>query len=284
MNVLELAVLTNKEYELISDLIYDKFGITLGDQKRSLIIGRLNKVLKQHGFSSFMQYYDYIKSDTSGQALEGLIDRISTNHTFFWRENGHFNYLIQQVLPGLLKFMENRKSRELRIWCAGCSSGEEPYTIAMLLDNHLAGNLSRWDIGILATDISSKVLEEARAGIYSMENVGRLPEGLLKKYFVADKDGAFAVKERIAGMVSFKRLNLMNEDFPFKGKFQVIFCRNVMIYFDKETRESLVERLARFQPEGGYLFIGHSESLGRGNSLYRYIKPAIYRRVGQNEW
>jgi chemotaxis protein methyltransferase CheR len=154
----------------------------------------------------------------------------------------------------------------------------------MLLDNHLAGNLSRWDIGILATDISSKVLEEARAGIYSMENVGRLPEGLLKKYFVADKDGAFAVKERIAGMVSFKRLNLMNEDFPFKGKFQVIFCRNVMIYFDKETRESLVERLARFQPEGGYLFIGHSESLGRGNSLYRYIKPAIYRRVGQNEW
>jgi chemotaxis protein methyltransferase CheR len=284
MKALELATLTNKEYELISNLIYEKFGITLGDQKRSLIIGRLNKVLRQHGFTSFMQYYEYMNSDNSGQALEGLIDQISTNHTFFWRENGHFIYLVEQVLPGLMRFMEKQRSREIRVWCAGCSSGEEPYTIAMLLDNHLAGNLSRWDIGILATDISSKVLDEARAGIYSTENVSKLPETLLKKYFAAGKEGAYAVKERIAKMVTFKRLNLMNEDLPFKGKFQIIFCRNVMIYFDKETRESLVERFARFQPEGGYLFIGHSESLGRGNSLYRYVKPAIYRRGGQYEW
>ena len=274
--------LTDKELGLISELVYRKFGIKLDERKRALIIGRLQKILRQKGFSTFEQYYDYVNSDPSGQALITLIDRISTNHTFFYREQDHFDFFRSTVIPQMVEFLGRRKRKDLRIWCPGCSSGEEPYTLAMLLLDAFGAEIERWDPGILATDVAIGPLEKAIAGVYSDENVSHLPKPFRLKYFAKLKDGNWEVKERVKKLVLFRRLNLMRSDFPFKGKFQVIFCRNVMIYFDKPTRDILVRKYARYTEPGGYLFIGHSESLGRSNLSYRYIRPAVYRKVSND--
>ncbi len=278
IGIIELTQLTDKEFKLISQLVYDKFGIILGEQKRSLIIGRLNKILRQNGFTSFEQYYDYVQRDSTGHALNGLIDRISTNHTFFWRENDHFAYFSQTALPAMIKSLKENNERDLRIWCAGCSSGEEPYTLAMLIMEYLGRDLGFWDIGILATDISSKVLEIAKAGIYSDENVSHMPKILQDKYFNQLSDNSWKVHEKLQQLVLYRRLNLMREEYPFRKKFHAIFCRNVMIYFDKPTRDTLLQHFSRHSEDSAYLFIGHSESLGRSNAHFNYVKPAVYRK------
>ena len=277
--VIELIKLTDSEYKLMSGLVYDKFGINLGEQKRSLIIGRLNKILKQYGFTTFKQYYDYILNDSSGAALTTLIDRISTNHTYFFRENDHFDYFSNTAVPEMIRDLKKRNRREIRIWCAGCSSGEESYTLAMLLMEHLEKELKMWDIGILATDISTLALDKATAGVYSDENVSKLPNGPKNKYMIRQPDGSWKVNDRVKSLVLYRKLNLMGDSYPFKHQFQMIFCRNVMIYFDKPTRDSLVGRFHRYMENDGYLFIGHSETLGRNNALFNYISPALYKKA-----
>lgn len=276
-----LVHLTDREFRMLSELVYSRSGITLGEAKRSLVAGRLNKELKHHGFESFGEYYDFVVHDRTGQALSTLIEKISTNHTFFWRENGHFDFFVRTALPGVVAALRKRNSRDLRIWCAGCSTGEEPYTIAMLLEQYFGSEIGGWDAGVLATDISDRVLETARAGIYLKENVTKLPASLRTAAFEPVDRERVRVREGIRKRVLFRKLNLIREEYPFRGRFHIIFCRNVMIYFDIPTRTALVRRFHAYMEPGGYLFTGHSESLGRTNCPFGYVCPAVYRKDGE---
>lgn len=275
---MEALRLNDEEFNLISSLVYSKFGIKLGEQKRALIVGRLQKVLHSGGFLNFKDYYNHVVSEPSGKALLTLVDKISTNHTFFFRENEHFDFLAENILPSIIRENKNRLKPVVRIWCAGCSSGEEPYTVAMVLSEFFKSNISDIDIGILATDISVSALEKAEAGIYPDERMELVPPAYRQKYFKSLKDGNWEIKPDLKKMVLFRRLNLMRPDFPFKGLFHLIFCRNVMIYFDKDTQRDLIGRFYRYTEPNGYLFIGHSETLDRTTGLYKYIMPSIYQK------
>jgi len=270
--------LSDREYKLISDLVYRTVGIHLDEHKKALIVGRLQKFLREKEFSNFSQYYDYVNSDPTGQALKTLVTNISTNYTFFFRENDHFTFFLKNVLPQITEMLKKYKSRDLRIWCAGCSSGEEPYTLAILLLEYFGSEIKSWETGVLATDISEKALEKAKNGIYSDENISGIPLPLRNKYFSRYDEKNWIVENQVKKLVLFRRFNLMRESFPFKKKFHVIFCRNVMIYFDKPTQNELVRRFYSNTEPGGYLFIGHSETIPRGDCSYDFIKPAVYRR------
>jgi chemotaxis protein methyltransferase CheR len=273
-----LMSISDEEFGLLRSLIYQRFGINLTDQKRSLLVGRLQKILRQSGHASFKSYYEALLEDKTEQALSLLVDRISTNHTYFFREKSHFEFFSDTVLPQLAAILEQRGSRDIRIWCAGCSSGEEAYMLLMLLREFLGNRYCQWDGGILATDISSRVLDIARRGIYPRDRVKMLPESLLRKYFRSLSDGQYEVVPELRQEATFRRFNLMNDVFPFKKPFHVIFCRNVMIYFDDPTRKALVQKFHRHTAEGGYFFLGHSETLGRGQNLFRYLAPAVYHK------
>lgn len=270
--------LTDQEFQLISRLVYKSFGINLGEKKRSLVAARLQKALLSGGFGSFQAYYDHVIRETSGRALLALVDQISTNHTYFFREKDHFDFLTTDVLPEIKKKLKSGREK-IRIWSAGCSSGEEPYTLAMVLLECLRDNRLNTDAGILATDISVSALEAAMAGIYTVEKMAQVPLSYRGRYFSPLNNGSWAVKECLKEMVLYRRLNLMSREFHFKGLFQVVFCRNVMIYFDKPTQQELIKRFHRHIEPGGYLFIGHSETIDRELGLYKYIKPSVYQKV-----
>ncbi|MGD0153876.1 MAG: protein-glutamate O-methyltransferase CheR [Thermacetogeniaceae bacterium] len=270
--------ITAEEFHLISSLVYDKFGINLGEHKQSLVIERLQKVLRQGGFSSFKEYYYSVMQDSTGQALLTLIDKISTNHTFFFRESDHFDVLTTAILPEIFN-KQPGMGQSLRLWSAGCSSGEEPYSLAMAISESLGQKNNNLDLGILATDISVTALESASRGVYSEAQVSQVPLLFRKRYFTLTPDGNWAVKENLKKAILFRRLNLMRQVYPFKGKFQLIFCRNVMIYFDAPTRNALLGRFYNYLEPNGYLFVGHSESLDRSSGLFKYIKPAIYQKL-----
>ncbi|OHB25681.1 MAG: chemotaxis protein CheR [Desulfuromonadaceae bacterium GWC2_58_13] len=273
-----LMDISDQEFKLMRNLIYQRFGINLTDQKKSLMVGRLQKIIRATGYNSFQEYYEHLIADSSEKALGELIDRISTNHTFFNREKEHFRFFVETALPAIVSRLERDNRRDLRIWCAGCSSGEEPYMLLMLLHEFFGQNYGKWDSGILATDISQRALSIARAASYPQERIADVPEALRKKYFRRQPDGSFAVIDQIKNEATFRRFNLMNERFPFKKPFHIIFCRNVMIYFDQTTRETLVGKFHQFTEPGGYLCIGHSETIGRSQSLYKYLMPATYQR------
>lgn len=273
-----LMSITDEEFELLRSLIYKRFGINLTEQKRSLLVGRLQKVLRQSGHDNFKSYYEALLGDPTEQALSKLVDRISTNHTYFNREKSHFEFFSETALPALTASLERQNIRDIRIWCAGCSSGEEAYMLLMLLREHLGNRYSQWDSGILATDISSRVLDIAKRGVYPEDRVKMLPEHLLRKYFRKLPDGQYEVIEDLRREATFRRFNLMNDVFPFKKSFHIIFCRNVMIYFDDPTRKTLVAKFHKHTAQGGYFFLGHSETLGRGQDLYKYLAPAVYHK------
>ncbi|MHC4885835.1 MAG: CheR family methyltransferase [Planctomycetota bacterium] len=270
--------ITDAEFDQIRSLVYKHFGINLTEQKKSLVIGRLQKILRQLGFDQFQQYYDHVVADTSGDALNDLVNQISTNHTFFFREKEHFDFFTATALPEAIERARQAGRKKLRVWCAGCSSGEEAYTLALLMMETLGHDYPNWDAGVLATDISAKVLSIAQAGIYADDRVELIPEAFKRRYFVRRREGDWEVSAALKAEVTYRRFNLMNAQFPFKCPFDVIFCRNVMIYFDQPTRDALIDRYYAFTNPGGYLFIGHSESLRRERCPYRYISPAIYRR------
>lgn len=273
MNEMQLS---QKEYKLISGLVYDKFGISLSEQKRSLITGRLQHVLQQGGFTSFRDYYQYVVGEKSGSALLTLIDRISTNHTYFFREKDHFDFLKETVLPQAADPLQKKGEKELKIWSAGCSSGEEPYTSAMVILENLVSGVN---FSILATDISVSSLDKAIKGTYVKEQLETIPLSYYQKYFIPVENGAWTIHQNVKNKVLFRRLNLIQDNYPFKGKFNVIFCRNVMIYFDSTTRRSLLERFHRYLEPDGYLFIGHTETIDRSLELFSYIRPAIYQKI-----
>lgn len=267
--------MTQKEFRELADFIKTNYGINLKDEKKSLVTGRLHHVLAQKNFNSFTEYYNYVVSDRSGEAVTTLLEKITTNHTFFMREANHFYYFRDKVLPYLA---QTAKQKDLRIWSAGCSTGEEPYTLAMIIDEFFGNEKTWWDTRILATDISGKVLDIAAKGIYKSESINSLPAGWRLNYFRKLDTDNCVIADKIKNEVIFRKLNLMDDIFPFKKKFHVIFCRNVMIYFDNKTKYELVNKFYDLTEPGGYLFIGHSESLDREETRYKYVLPAVYRK------
>jgi len=273
-----MMAISDREFGDLRDLIHQRFGINLTEQKRSLLVGRLQKLMRTLGFGSFSQYIEYLTRDKSEQGLSELVDLISTNHTYFNREKDHFDYFSETAFPAVVENLKRQNRRDLRVWCAGSSTGEEPYTLMMLMMEYLGNDYKNWDAGLLATDISDRALSAARAGGYARDRVEQLPANLRNKYFTPAEQGHLAVKEQVKKEITYRRFNLMNTQFPFKKPFQIIFCRNVMIYFDQPTRDALVARFHKCIEPGGYLFIGHSETLGRTQTLFRYLEPALYQK------
>ena len=243
------------QFTIISEMVYRICGITLRPGKENLVKARLIKRLYVLGLDNFEDYLAYIEGDSSGKELTIMIDVLTTNKTSFFRESQHFTYLQQQIASG------NRQTRnQVRFWSAGCASGEEPYSLAIVLREAIP-DIDRKDIRILATDISTRILATARQAVYEKDMLSDVPEHLLQKYFRLirqDPSPAYQVTDNVRTMVRLARLNLM-QDWPMRGPFEAIFCRNVMIYFDEAQQHRLVARLTdRLQP-GGYLFLGHSE-------------------------
>lgn len=270
-----MIAIKDQEFRQFADFIQAHYGILFKAEKKTMIAGRLAQVLSSMNFDSLSDYMKYVTSDKTGRAASEMLDKITTNHTFFMREPSHFYYFRDKVLPYLTATV---KDKDFRIWSAACSSGEEPYTLAMIIDEFFGMNKAAWDAKILATDISSNVLSIAKAGVYSKEKISALPENWKQRYFKKQEGGSYILSEKIRNEVIFSNINLMDSVFPFRKRMHVIFCRNVMIYFDNETKEKLAERLYDITEPGGFLFIGHSESLNRERTRYRYLMPAVYRK------
>ncbi len=272
--------LTAKEFAFVATLAREEFGLELGTGKEQLVNSRLGNLMRQRGFKSFGDYYRHLQSDRTGDALVELIDVLTTNHTSFFREQAHFDFLTQRIFPEQI-LAEQKGHAPLRIWSAASSTGEEPYTIALTAREYL-GPQSPSLPSILATDISTRVLETARKGMYKADRFqGGIPPWL-KKHLLRGEgrwDGWYRMRPEILGMVDFRRLNLI-EPLPDVGRFTVIFCRNVMIYFSRATQEHVVNNLAACLEPGGYLFVGHSESLTGIEHPLQQVQPAIYRKRG----
>ena len=271
--------LTEKDYANFSALIYKKCGINLHEGKKELLKARLSKLLHQYNFDSIRDYYKFVINDESGQEIIPLLDSISTNLTYFFREPAHFDFLARTAIPTLVKSHKDSSKKKLNIWCAGCSSGEEPYSIAMTVIESLP-DPRQWEVNILATDISTRMLSTAAKGIYAEERAGKIPHELKRHYFQKGTkrwNGYLRIKPSLRELISFKRFNLM-EAFSFETRFEIIFCRNVMIYFDKSTQQNLFRKFYDVLKKEGYFFIGHSESLTGFDHKFRYIQPSIYTK------
>jgi len=264
--------LTSAQFDTIRSFLYETCGIKLAEGKESLVKSRLMRHIRLLGLSGFDEYLDHLESDSANGERIALIDALTTNKTSFFREYAHFTFLRERILPPLL-----REKPGLRIWSAGCSTGEEPYSIAMELLKAIP-DLAYRDVRILATDISTRVLKTAQEGAYGQDEVRDIPASQLQKYFTcsgAKNARVYRVKEILRKLVRFAPLNLMG-NWPMKGPFDVIFCRNVMIYFEKPTQQWLVQRFWRLLESGGYLLVGHSESLTASAHKFRYVQPATY--------
>ena len=267
--------LTGREFEQFRDLAYKTFGLDLKEGKEQLVSSRLGKLIAGLNFRSFNDYYDHVVADKTGEALLAMVDALTTNHTSFLREPAHLDFLCDHIIPELAK------RDRVRIWCAASSTGEEPYTLAFSVLEALPAN-RRARVEIVASDISTRVLEAAQRAVYPAERLQSVPPALQSKYFLRGEGrskGFYKVKPEIRKLVEFRRINLV-EPYPDMEPFPVIFCRNVMIYFDKPTQERVVNRMAHYLEPGGYLFIGHSESLMGTNQPLDYVRPAVYRKPG----
>ncbi len=271
--------LTDQDFQKLSDFVYQKAGINLHDGKKDLLRARLAKYLRNTDFTSIKEFYQALLNDRTGEYTVPFLDCISTNLTYFFREPQHFDFLRETVIPTFLEKASTNNGARLEIWSAGCSSGEEPYSIAITLLQGISYH-GRPPVHILATDISTRMLSHAARGIYPAEKLGAIPSDLKRRYFKRGKnkwEGFFKVKPVLQEVVTFKRFNLM-EPFPSSFSFDVIFCRNVMIYFDKQVQEKIVNKFWRVIKSGGYLFIGHSESLTGIDHPFKYVKPSTYQK------
>lgn len=272
---LTMLSLTPKEFSAIAELARREFGVELGAGKEQLVAARMGKLMRRLQFTSFREFYDHLQADRSGQYLTQLIDSLTTNHTSFFREQAHFDFLVERV------FAQQDRARPLRIWSAACSSGEEPYTIALVAQEYFgARDLSL--PSILASDISTHALDTARNGTYAANRLQQAFTPWLRKHLLRGEgrwEGWFRMRPEIMSMIEFRRINLI-ESFPDLGHFDVIFCRNVMIYFSHETQSRLIQRFSNCLSPGGYLFVGHSETLTGMQHGLEHIQPAIYRKRG----
>lgn len=260
-------------------ILYQQTGIVLKDNKRALVESRVNQRLRTHGLASFRAYLEMLEADTSGEELVHLIDVISTNVTQFFREPDHF-----EKMAAVVDEWGEQGIRRLRFWSAACSTGEEPYTMAMTLEPLVRKH--KLDLKILATDISTRVLAQAQRGHFPVERLGGVPDELRKRHFTTARENGrevAVVSNTLKNMIMFRRLNFTVQPFPIKGIFDMILCRNAMIYFDRHLRTSMVAEFARLIRPGGYLMIGHSETLIGIEGNFRSLKSSVYQRLKHGE-
>jgi chemotaxis protein methyltransferase CheR len=272
------------EFALFRELVAAQTGMALNEHKRHLLRARLGKRLRTLGLASFAAYYDYLmQHDPAGQEMARFINAMTTNKTDFFREPHHFRYLQEQWLPARRALACRTGERTIRFWSAACSSGEEPYTLAMVLSEALQTEAG-WDVKILASDLDTDILAQAEAGIYPMERTAVIPPPLLRRYFlrgVGAQAGFVRVHRRLRAMITFRRINFNDASWPIRGQFDGIFCRNVLIYFARDTQRRILERLLTFLKPDGVLFLGHSESIfglvdglhHLGNTIYSRVEP-----------
>ncbi len=266
-------LITDHDFERLVQFMYKNYGIDLR-KKRQLIVGRLSYTLQTMGYQTFGQFVDHVLQNRQNSDIELLINKLTTNYTFFMRENAHFDFLKRVILPELVQ--KHQGDRTLSIWSAGCSSGEEPYTLAMCVQDFLGAQAKHWDARILATDISQRALNLAKTGIYDLPDT--IPADWKHRYFKQQGTGnRYQVAQEIRNQVVFQTFNLM-DPIRFRAKFDVIFCRNVMIYFDQPTKDALVRRFHAASANGAYLLIGHSETLSRDIG-YQFLSPATFRKL-----
>lgn len=267
--------MTDEEYLRIASFLKKHYGIDMS-QKKDIIAGRMEKHIKEIGWKTYTELMDAAEWDFSGIIEKELVNLLSTNHTFFMREPEHFNYLSQVVLPWVKE--KAKRTKMVRIWSGASSTGEEPYTIAMVMDDFFGLEYDEWDAKVLATDISTDVLQTAMEGVYSAEQVEVLSENWRNKFFhrFAD-DSAYCITDELKSKVAFRKFNLMDA-FAFREKFQVIFLRNVMIYFDEKTKKELIQKVYDVLEPGGYLFVGQTEEINDENGLFEQVRPSVYRK------
>ncbi len=270
-----MVQLSETEYIVIRDFAKKKLGVNFSPEKKALLYARLRNRVNELKLNDFVEYIRYVENDVTGKELIFITNKLTTNHTYFMREKDHFYYLYEQIFPIIEKRFGHQK--DLRLWCAGCSSGEEAYMLAMFADLYYKGKPS-WDTNILATDISTKVIGKAIRGVYDNESLENLEKNLIIDYFEKYDDNNVIVKKKLRDKIIFRRGNLIYDEFNFKKKMQIVFCRNVMIYFDNETKKKLVKKIYDATEPGGFLFISHSESLSHLNSGYEFAMPGIYRK------
>jgi len=277
----DVFVMSDKTFASFSAFITDQLGIRMPAAKKIMLQSRLTKRLRILGITSYEEYFDYILSpEGRDREFNNFINVVTTNKTDFFREPKHFEMLVRKVLPDLLVRKEPN-GRQVRVWSVACSTGEEPYTLAMVLENYLSG---RSDVGysILATDISTRVLEAAQLGIYDESRLTTTPPEFKRRFFLRSKDRSsnkVRVVPELRAKVNCRWLNLKHDDYGIQGKMDVVFCRNVMIYFDRTTQDAILYKIARYLENGGYLFMGHSETLNdTGRFRLVQVAPTIYRK------
>jgi chemotaxis protein methyltransferase CheR len=268
---------TDRHFQHLRAVIHQHTGIHLAETKRELVYSRLSRRLRKLGLEAFDDYLQLLGEHDPGEFTE-FVNAITTNLTAFFREPHHFDYLATTLLPELIK--ARQRERRLRIWSAGCSTGEEPYSIVMVLLESLP-EINQWDARVLATDLDTEVIRKAMAGIYAAERVNGLSAARLKRWFQkgsGSREGLVRVAPELRRLITFKPLNLMHS-WPMRGQFDLIFCRNVVIYFDKKTQRALFDRFANVLCSDGHLFIGHSESLFNLSERFESIGKTMYRRI-----
>lgn len=269
-------MITDNEFRQVVAYVSEHYGIDLS-QKRVLVNGRLETYFLHSGYDNCTDFLNKVRSDPHSEEAEQLINILTTNHTYFMRETSHFDFLRNVVLPKLEK--SEARTKDLRIWSAASSTGEEPYTLAMILMDYFGLSHREWDTKVLATDISTRVLEHAIAGVYLAEAIAPIPEKWKRRFFKSRGNGEFEVTPELKQQVIYRRFNLMDK-FPFKKKFHAVFLRNVMIYFPDDVKYQLVDKVYDFMEPGGYLFIGTTESLDRDKVRFSYVQPSVYMKKG----
>ena len=265
---------TTKDFKFIRELVAEQTGISLSEAKSHMVYSRLARRLRSLNIPTFAQYCDYLKNDSSDELVH-FVNALTTNLTAFFRENHHFEFLAKNLLPSIFAAKQEKR---LRIWSAGCSTGEEPYSLAIVVRENMPKTGS-WDIKILATDLDSNVVAKASEGVYDENRMNGVSAARMKKYFQKSRHSTkVKVTPEIRELITFKQLNLMHA-WPMKGPFDFIFCRNVVIYFSKETQKQLFQRYAGITVDKGHLFIGHSESLFKVNTQYSLIGNTIYQKI-----
>lgn len=267
--------LNENDFNKVSKIIYDKFGIKIPESKKVLLESRLSSILRNNEIESYSSFLKNLEKGITDESFRILADRISTNHTYFFREDEHLKFLGEIFKTG--EYLQNKFNKKLRIWSAGCSSGEEAYSIAMTADNVLSGSVDKTDVKILGTDISTTALSKAIHAKFTKQEIEKIPISYRNKY-IKNIDGiSFSISDRIRDYVVFKWLNLMDPMFPFKGKFDFIFCRNVMIYFDENSTIKLLNRFYNYLEKGGILFIGHTETIHKKmRDKFAFVRPGIF--------
>lgn len=280
LNKIFQAKLTDNEFDKLSKFIYNEAGIKMPRVKKVMLQSRLQKRLRQLSITTFKDYIDYVFSEKGMETeIIHMLDVVSTNKTDFFREPIHFDFLREYVLPEFVN--EGQFSRPLKVWSAGCSSGEEPYTLTIVL-SEFKSEFPRFDYNIIGTDISTQILQKAVAAVYKEERIMNIPMNLKKKYFLRSKDRtnpSVRVVPELRKKVRFQRLNFMDNSYSISETFDVVFCRNVLIYFDRPTQEKVIQKLCTKLKPGGYFFLGHSESIMNMDVPLDQIKPTIFRRV-----